>query len=84
MSAFIPLFYKISPNKIVTVKQVLESYDGLGLLRTLDPKEGFVVILTVSDMSAHVKEVMSELEAEEMPAPDSAEYERLVGIKRWL
>ena len=60
-SRLIPLFLKTPPENIVLLKSILESYEHLGELRTLDPKTGELVILALSDTEETVRSLLNSL-----------------------
>jgi hypothetical protein len=59
-----PIFLRISPNDIVYLKAILESYDELGVLRTLDQKTGDVVILSLPGLRADLEGLLASLSNE--------------------
>jgi hypothetical protein len=76
------LFLKLPAEEIVTLKFLLESYEGLGELRTLDCERGEVVILaipdTVADLRAMLNSVKEMLKFREIPEPSSLEGDWLL------
>ncbi len=57
----IPIFVKLPPEEIVSIKFTVESYDGLGIVRTLNPQTGEVVILATEDSVEDVKKLLKSL-----------------------
>lgn len=51
---FYPIYIQLPPEKIVLVKFLLESYEGIGELRTIDNDKAEVVILSLRDTKDHV------------------------------
>ncbi len=49
-----PLFMRIAVEDIVYLKSILESYEDLGIIRTLNRARGEVVILSVHDFFAEL------------------------------
>jgi|GEM_PF-5718581 len=49
-----PVFIKLSSENIVRLKFLLESYEGLGLMRTLNPDRGEIVILATSTTAKYL------------------------------
>ena len=45
-SALVPLFLKVAPQEIVFIKHILESYEELAVVRTLNADRGEIVALT--------------------------------------
>ncbi len=70
-----PVFIRIPPEHIAEFKFLLESYDELGVLRTLDPERGEVVVLAIPDSLATLHELLDtlkeELSLEIIPPPPS-------------
>ena len=56
-----PIFLRLAPQDIVYLKAILESYDELGVLRTLDQKTGDVVILSLPDLKPALEGLLSSL-----------------------
>ena len=77
-----PIFLRLPPEHIAEFKFLLESYDELGILRTLNPERGEVVILAIPDSLATLHELLGtlkeELNLEIIPPPPSLETDWLV------
>jgi len=77
-----PLFLKLPIENVVQLKSYLESYEGLGELRTLDREKGEIVILalddTISEVRSFVDSVKSELEITEIDQPESVKNDWLL------
>ena len=73
--ALVPIFLELPPEHIVSLKFVLESYEGIGVVRTLDPLRGEAVVLALEDTKeiAHniISSVAGELSIRFIPAPQS-------------
>jgi Domain of unknown function (DUF4911) len=69
-----PIFLKLPTENIVLLKFTVESYDGLGIVRTINPEAGEVVILAIDDTEADVRKVlaglMEELKIQETSMPE--------------
>lgn len=57
-SLFFPIFIKLPASQIVYLKFLLESYEGIGELRTLDKDQALVVILALKDTKDHVLKML--------------------------
>lgn len=71
-SDLFPIFLRLPPDNIVILQNILESYEDLGILRTLDSQAGEVVILAVRDTVNLVRELiqsLSEYSIREIPQP---------------
>ena len=64
LGEFRPVFLRLPPEKIVELKALLESYDELGVLRTLNRKTGVVVILTLSDLAETLDALLGSVTVE--------------------
>lgn len=83
MSAkILPLFLKLPIENVVLLKNYLESYEGLGELRTLDREQGEVVILAIQDTIAEVRSLVASVKTElniiEIAQPESVKNDWLL------
>lgn len=51
---FYPIYLQLPAEKIVLIKFLLESYEGIGELRTIDNDKAEVAILSLTDTKDHV------------------------------
>lgn len=69
----IEIYLRIRREDIALIKFVLESYEGLGIVRTIDRKKATVVVLAMPDLIDEVRAVLNSLrehlEWHEIPAP---------------
>ena len=74
-AGFVPLFVKLPPAHIVELKFLLESYEGLGIIRTLNQQTGEIVVLATTDTAAEARRVLESaaeaLELRFVPTPES-------------
>lgn len=56
-----PIFLKLAPEHIAQLQFTLESYEGIGILRTINPAKGEVVILAIADTVPIVKAMLEDL-----------------------
>lgn len=54
-----PIFYQLPTADIVVLKSILETYEFIGELRTLDANAGLVVVLALESSEALVRQVIS-------------------------
>jgi hypothetical protein len=70
-----PIFLKLPAEHIVFLMFILESYEDLGVVRTLSAARGEIVILSVPDSVEHCRAVIADLgktiAVREIPRPDS-------------
>jgi hypothetical protein len=59
-----PIFISIQPKDIVFLKNIIESYEGLGIVRTLDQKKAVIVLLALVDTYADAQNLLASLKEE--------------------
>ena len=68
--------FKIDPREIVFIKAVLESYEGMVVLRTLEVGKPVIELLIAHDFIPTIDRVIQELQSqvlmEEVPRPSDA------------
>jgi hypothetical protein len=62
----ISLFIKIPTAEIAYLNFILESYEGVAIVRTIDPREGIVEVMVPPHYQKEIKEILKNL-AEEFP-----------------
>jgi hypothetical protein len=77
MSAGIqPVFLRVHPRDIALAKFLIESYEDIAIVRTLDRREAVIVVLAVDDFVADVHAVVEDLcrmvPCEVIPPPPDA------------
>jgi Domain of unknown function (DUF4911) len=60
-SAIHPLYLQVAPPDIALVKFLFESYEGVGVVRTIDRRTAIIVILVVEDFLPIAREILREL-----------------------
>lgn len=67
------IYCEIPPEEIAYVKFIFESYEGVGILRTVDRKRAVVVLMVVKDFLSAARAILASLKKEialrEMPRP---------------
>ena len=67
------IYFEIRTEDIAYVKFVVESYEGVGLIRTVDRKKAVIVVLIVEDFLADGRALLASLQSEinliEIPRP---------------
>ncbi len=70
-----PIYVKLPAEHIVLVMFILETYEDLGVVRTLSAERGEIVILSVPDSVAHCRALIEDLSKtvaiREIPRPAS-------------
>ncbi len=59
---------QISPDRIYFLKFILEAYDNLGLLSTIDQQSGTVLVRYPSCLAGEIKELLASL-AQQLQTP---------------
>ncbi len=67
------IYLEIRPEDIAYVKFIVESYEGVGIIRTVDRKKAVIVLLIVEDFLAVARSLLASLQSEvhltEIPRP---------------
>ncbi len=71
-----PLYLEVAPRDIAAVKVLFESYEGVGIVRTLDRLVAVVVVVVATDLVAHAEAIAAALERDfgvrRVPPPAAA------------
>jgi len=68
-------YFKVDKKNIAFLKFVLEAYDGMAVIRTLDPREGVIELMIAPDFEKDVEEILYSLRDEvEMLSTDPPAY----------
>ena len=69
----IEIYLRIQRQDIALIKFVFESYEGVGIVRTVDKKKATVVVLVMPDFIDHARAILDSLrehtEWHEIPPP---------------
>ncbi|MBI4523041.1 MAG: DUF4911 domain-containing protein [Deltaproteobacteria bacterium] len=67
------IYLEIRPEDIAYVKFIIESYEGVGIIRTVDRKKAIIVLMVVDDFRATARAILDSLKQEiplyEVPRP---------------
>ncbi|MBI2088758.1 MAG: DUF4911 domain-containing protein [Deltaproteobacteria bacterium] len=58
------IYLAVRPQDIAYVKFVFESYEGVGLIRTVDRKKAVIVLLVVDDFLNVARSILTSLKGE--------------------
>ncbi len=58
------LLFKVEKKDIGLFTSILSAYEGFGILRTVDPKQGIIEILTTIDFEQDVRDLTEALNNE--------------------
>lgn len=79
-----PIFLRVAPIDIALVKFVFESYEGVGIVRTLDRRAAVIVALISRDFLADAHGIIADLQTriacEVIPAPAEAGDDWLLAV----
>jgi len=68
------IYLEILPADIAYIKFIFESYEGVGIIRTVDRKKAIIVLLAVDDFIGTARSILTSLKDEiplvEIPRPD--------------
>ncbi len=71
-------YFKINREDIAYMKFILESYEGLGVLRTIDPQNGIVEVMVPpgleQDMEMVLEGLRDEISIERIEYPQREEF----------
>jgi hypothetical protein len=57
----VAIHLRLAPREIAYVKFIFESYEGVGLVRTIDRRAAHLVVLAVPDFEAQARAVVAAL-----------------------
>lgn len=69
---------RIPPREIAYLSFVLESYEGVAVMRTVDPGRGIVEVMVPPSYEEEIEEILADL-AREFPVHRTANEERIQG-----
>jgi hypothetical protein len=58
------IYFVVRPEDIAFVKFIVESYEGVGIIRTVDKKKAVIVVLVVEDFLAVARALFDSLRSE--------------------
>ena len=68
------IYLELRPEDIAYVKFIFESYEGVGIIRTVERKKAVIVLLVVEDFLNVARSILDSLQKEvplmEIPRPD--------------
>jgi len=66
-------YFETRPEHIAYIKFIFESYEGVGIIRTVDRKRAVIVLLAAGDFAGVAREIVDSLKQEvplvEIPRP---------------
>ncbi len=68
------IYLELRPEDIAYVKFIFESYEGVGIIRTVERKKAVIVLLVVDDFLNVARSILDSVQKEvplmEIPRPD--------------
>ncbi|MCH8054637.1 MAG: DUF4911 domain-containing protein [Deltaproteobacteria bacterium] len=58
------IYLEIPPEDIAYVKFIFESYEGVGIIRTVDRKKAVIVLMAVDDFLSTARSILTSLKNE--------------------
>ena len=81
-----PIFLHVAPGDIALVKFLFESYEGVGVVRTMDRHAAVIVVLVSGDFLDVARGILTSLHEtiaiEEIPPPANAGEDWLLRVMR--
>ena len=72
----VEIYLELPPGDIAYLKFILESYEGVGVMRTIDRTKAVVVLMIAADFLDDARALLASLRAEvpwrEIPRPDDS------------
>ena len=69
----VEIYLRVPPEEIAFVKFIFESYEGVAVVRTVDPAGAVIVLLVAADFLALARDILtairSEVSWQELAAP---------------
>ncbi len=67
------IYLEIPPEEIAYVKFIFESYEGVGIIRTVERKKAVIVLMAMDDFLSTARSILTSLKSEvsltEIPRP---------------
>ncbi len=71
----VELHLRVPPEEIAFVKFIFESYEGIAVVRTLDPAAAVIVVIVAADFASDARAILEAIRAEvawtEVPPPSA-------------
>ena len=73
------IYLEIPPEEIAYVKFIFESYEEVGIIRTVDRKKAVIVLLAMHDFLETARKILDSIKNDarlrEIPRPDDMSYD---------
>jgi len=61
-------FIQTEKKNIDFINKIIEAYEGIGIVRTLDPKEGTIKIISIDIYKEFIREILADFEKNNVKA----------------
>lgn len=86
MQDLVEIYVRVRPEDIAYLKFIFESYETVGFLRTIDPRQATLGVFLVADFAAVGERILDsvsrEIALERIPPPSDLGDDWLVGAVR--
>jgi hypothetical protein len=69
----VEIYLRLPPGDIAYMKFIVESYEGIGVMRTIDRAAALIVLIVAADFERDARAILQSLRAEvpweEVPSP---------------
>lgn len=76
MTDVLEIFLSVRRSDIAYIKFIVESYEGVGIIRTIDPHAALIVILVAPDFAEVARDIVAAIKGQvpctEIPRPPEA------------
>lgn len=56
--------FKINIKNVIYINAIIDSYEGIGIVRTIDPNKGLVAVYTNAYMKKYLYDILNDLKVE--------------------
>lgn len=74
--------FRVDIKNMIYINAVIDSYDGIGIIRTIDSKNGLVAVYTSEGQKVNLYDVLNALKSEGVNITDISE-EKTEEIDNW-
>lgn len=74
--------FRVDIKNMIYINAVIDSYDGIGIIRTIDSKNGLVAVYTSERQKVNLYDVLNALKSEGVNITDISE-EKTEEIDNW-
>lgn len=67
--------FRVPKEHVVYLNSIIDSYEGAGITRTIDPQEGKVIVISTQGMYRVVLDILEDAKKQGIPVADIATAE---------